>query len=361
LFSGQQTRNIYQLLVTLHGGTDGDVDVGTLEIGLEQSYAGKATDYKHLLDVIGLQDPDQGGLDGIVRRHIQTQLLLGVAEKIGRFATGGSEDVHDIAQAALAAADIQSTKAPLLDYAEHAGIYTEEAVYADAIPTGLHDPLDEYLKGGISQGEIFSLVGTPGAGKTSLLIHVGATALRAARRVLHVTTEISGIRVANRYDHSIRPADLAASVALGGKLWIRDVGDSDVTPLEIESFIRRELPDRPHCIIVDYADQLRSSKSYDEKRHELNRVYMELRQLSKRLKVPIFTATQATRGAMGKRIIGMEDIAESFDIARIADVLVSINPYEDTNIVGLKVIKARRRSTRPMFDVEVDYENCRVR
>jgi replicative DNA helicase len=365
LFSGPITKAVYQAIVTMQGTSPGDIGFDTLAMAMDQYQPEKAKEWRHVLAVMEGADVDAAGVSGIVRKHVQTQRLLDVAEKIGRYATGGQIDLHGLAQEVDLVAALDIAESVVLDYSVHAGIHTEDVVYAGARPLGLTPEIDDFLKGGVVAGELLSFVGTPGAGKTALLINVGASAFRAGAKVLHVTTEIAGDRVANRYDLAMGGTDtLTSSVATalqsGGRLLIRDVGGADVSPFELESFIRRDAKGID-LLVVDYADELKSSRSYQEKRHELNRVYKELRQVAKRLVVPVVTATQATRGAMSKRIIGLEDIAESFDIARIADILISINPYEEQrSLVGLKVIKARRRSTRPMWDVEIDYDNCRV-
>jgi replicative DNA helicase len=80
----------------------------------------------------------------------------------------------------------------------------------------------------------------------------------------------------------------------------------------------------PDAIIIDYGDILKSSRSYNDKRHEEGSIFEELRGLAVDLKLPVVTATQANRGALEKRIVTMADIAESFEKAKIADVIIAL-------------------------------------
>jgi len=370
-WSSPVTRNIYKTICKLQdtsSGGDGEISFDVLTAALEQA-GHSGNDYSYIMEIIGGQTPHNAGLRGVVTRHVQTQMLLTCGEEIGRYASGAAVDLHDLAAKVAEAADFDLVQGVVVDYGTHAGVYDDGALAEGAVPLGFALVVDEYFKGGIAPGELLSFLSWPGGGKTTFLVNAGAGAFLAHKRVLHVTTEIHAPRVASRYDSCIAPfcapgeefKDFVKSlVAAGSRLWIKDVSDTAVTAAALESFIRRELPDRPHVLVVDYADELLSSRKYEEKRHELALVYKELRQLAARLGIPIFTATQATREALKKRSAELEDVAESFGIARVADHLLAINPQENVGEVILKVIKSRRRSSRPPWLLAVDYDACRV-
>lgn len=365
-WSSAPTRNIYKAICKLQESGPGHLDFDVLGTALQQAgHTGQ--DYDYILEVMGGQDAAATGLRAVVVRHVQTQMLLAVGEEIGRFASGAPCDLHTLSAQVAEAADFDLVQGVVVDYGTHAGVYDDGALAAGAVPLGFALVVDEYFKGGIAPGELLSFLSWPGGGKTTFLINSGAGAFLARRRVLHVTTEIHAPRVASRYDLALAPfcpvgEDFKTFVKgltdEGSRLWIKDVSDTAVTPAALESFIRRELPDRPHVLVVDYADELLSSRKYEEKRHELALVYKELRQLGARLGIPVFTATQATREALRRRQAELEDVAESFGIARVADHLLSINTQEGERGVHLKVIKSRRRSSRPMWLMDVDYDNC---
>lgn len=367
-WSSAPTRNIYKAICKLQESGPGTLDFDVLGLALQQAgHTGQ--DYDYILEVMGGQDAAATGLRAVVVRHVQTQMLLAVGEEIGRFASGAPCDLHTLAGQVAEAADFDLVQGVVVDYGTHAGVYDDGALAAGAVPLGFALVVDEYFKGGIAPGELLSFLSWPGGGKTTFLVNSGAGAFLAHKRVLHVTTEIHGPRVASRYDSALAafcPVDMEfkqfvqACIAGGSRLYIKDVSDTAVTPAALESFIRRELPDKPHVLVVDYADELLSSRKYEEKRHELSLVYKELRQLASRLGVPVLTATQATREALKKRDAELEDCAESFGIARITDHILSVNPQENTDEVVLKVVKSRRRSSRPKWLLTADYDNCRV-
>ena len=364
------TKNIYRAICKIHDGSDGGqtIDFDVLSAALQQAgHSGQ--EYEYTLEVMGGQPATAAGLRAVVVRHVQTQMLLSVGEEIGRYASGAACDLHTLAAQVAEAADFDLVQGVVVDYGTHAGVYDDGALAEGAVPLGFALVVDEYFKGGIAPGELLSFLSWPGGGKTTFLINAGAGAFLAHKRVLHITTEIHAARVASRYDSCIAPfcpvgeefKDFVKSLIMAGsRLWVKDVSDTSVTAGALESFIRRELPDRPHVLVVDYGDEVVSSRRFEERRHELALVYRELRQLGARLGIPVFTATQATREALKKRSAELEDVSESFGIARVSDHLLSINTQENSSEVVLKVIKSRRRSARPSWLMHVDYDNCRV-
>ncbi len=51
----------------------------------------------------------------------------------------------------------------------------------------------------------------------------------------------------------------------------------------------------PDVLIVDYADIMRSSNKYNERRFELELIYQELRNIAIQFNIPVITATQLNR------------------------------------------------------------------
>lgn len=367
-WSSAPTRNIYKAICKLQESGPGVLDFDVLGLALQQAgHTGQ--DYDYILEVMGGQDAGATGLRAVVIKHVQTQMLLAVGEEIGRFASGAPCDLHTLSAAVAEAADFDLVQGTVLDYTTYAGVYDENTLADGAVPLGFAQVVDEYFRGGVAPGELLTFLSWPGGGKTTFLLQCGAHAFLAHKRVLHVTTEIHAARVASRYDAALAafcPVDMEFKpfirdlIAGGSRLYIKDVSDTSATPAAIESFIRRELPERPHVLVLDYCDELTSSRRYDERRHELALVYKELRQVGARLNIPVFTATQSTREALKKHSAELEDIAESFGVARVADHVLSINQQEGTSEVVLKVVKSRRRSARPKWLLAVDYDNCSI-
>jgi len=226
--------------------------------------------------------------------------------------------------------------------------------------------MDQWFKGGIASGELLSFIAPTSGGKSMLLLNVGAYSLLRGRKVLHVTTEENGPKCANRYDAIIAAKTLRGMPSIheaydnGGRLWIRDISEYDVTPRALESTVRRDIGETPDVLVMDYADELVSSRRFNEKRHELTLIYKELRQVAGRLGIPVITATQANRQALMKEKVTLAEVAESFGIVRKADHIIGINYIEAESYMILQVLKSRRKARKPTWEVMVDQETGNV-
>ena len=113
----------------------------------------------------------------------------------------------------------------------------------------------------------------------------------------------------------------------------------------------------PSLIIIDYADIMKSSKSYDSIRHELMLVYEELRQLSQDFSLPIWTASQSNRSGSGADIVGLENMSEAYGKAMVADVVITISRKPEEKSSGFaRIFVAKNRAGRDglIFPVKID-------
>ena len=121
---------------------------------------------------------------------------------------------------------------------------------------------------------------------------------------------------------------------------------------------------RPKAIIIDYADIMRSSRTFDSLRHELKLVYEELRNLAMELNLPIWTASQANREASGAEVVGLENMSEAYGKAMVADVVVSISrkPSEKADGSG-RLFVAKNRAGRDgiLFPIHIDTSQSRIK
>ena len=124
------------------------------------------------------------------------------------------------------------------------------------------------------------VIAPTGAGKSMVLVHLGAQALKEGKNVLHYTLELADTVVANRYDSAITEIELNNLVAfkekiydevkdITGKLIIKEFPTRSATIHTIKNHIdrlRRHGFD-PDMIIVDYGDLIKPEGSgKDEKR-----------------------------------------------------------------------------------------------
>lgn len=241
-----------------------------------------------------------------------------------------------------------------------------------ACPTGMAK-LDakDILRGGLGRGEIGVVTANTGVGKSHWLVAMGANAMRVGKNVLHYTFELTEHAVGLRYDANLcdvpsnevqdrkeEVLEKYKSMELG-RLIIKEYPTGSATAITIRNHVEKLMLKgfTPSIIIIDYADIMRSTKSYDSLRHELKLIYEELRNLAMDLNVPIWTASQANRDSAKSDIVGLENMSEAYGKAMVADVVISLSrkPTEKANGSGrLFVAKNRAGKDGIVFPINVD-------
>ena len=89
---------------------------------------------------------------------------------------------------------------------------------------------------------------------------------------------------------------------------------------------------KPDVVIVDYADLLRGHGQ--EKRHELEGIYEDLRGLAGEYELPVWTASQANRSALEEDVIDASKIAESYGKVMVADFIISLSRKVQDKLAG---------------------------
>jgi len=247
-----------------------------------------------------------------------------------------------------------------------------------ACPTGIkYLDKKDILNGGLGRGELGVVTANTGVGKSHFLVHIGCEAMRRGKNVIHYTFELSEKAVGIRYDSNLcnipsndvrdRKEDvfkIYENIDIG-RLIIKEYptgGPSVITlrnhieKLSLKSFI-------PNLIIVDYADIMRSTRKYDSMRHELKLIYEELRNLSMDMNIPIWTASQANRDSANSDIVGLENMAEAYGKAMVADVVISlsIKPAEKSTGMG-RLFIAKNRAGRDgiLYPMKIDTARSKI-
>jgi len=246
-------------------------------------------------------------------------------------------------------------------------------------PTGLAQiDKKDILNGGLGRGEIGVITAPTGVGKSHFLVHVGCEALKVGKNVIHYTFELSERAVGIRYDSNLcnipsndiverkdeviknyKDSDL-------GRLIIKEYPTGSATVMTIRNHIEKLLLKGfvPSLIVIDYADIMRSSRSYDSLRHELKLVYEELRNLAMDMNLPVWTASQANREASNASVVGLENMSEAYGKAMVADVVLSISrkPMEKATGEG-RLFIAKNRAGRDgiLFPIYLDTSMSKLR
>lgn len=239
-------------------------------------------------------------------------------------------------------------------------------------PTGL-DRIDsqDILRGGLGRGELGVVAANTGVGKSHFLVAMGCAAMLAGKNVIHYTFELSEHETGKRYDSHLchipsneiieRKKEVVNKyneMELG-KLIIKEYPTGSASVLTLRNHIEKLTLKgfRPSLVTVDYADVMKSSKSYDSLRHELKLIYTELRNLAVELNIPIWTASQANKDSSKSDVVGLENLGESYGKAQVADVVLSISrkPMEKSTGGG-RIFVAKNRAGRDglLFPINID-------
>src|SRR5690606_13619801 len=220
------------------------------------------------------------------------------------------------------------------------------------IPTGIKR-LDKILAGGSREGEIGLVMGTTGSGKSILTTNFGFAGAKAKFNVVIFPMEMPAHQVATRLDalwsgfrydqfkaYDFKPSELRAIESRLEKAKKRFKNRIQIVSMPVRSAdimsIRNALEDLkeehefiPDLIIMDSGDHLRSAdKTLDQFRLQQAEVYWNLKQLAEEDGYVIWSTVHAGR-EWADKIATAEATAESYDKARIADLVISINDPND--------------------------------
>lgn len=250
------------------------------------------------------------------------------------------------------------------------------------IPTFL-PRLNEILSGGAYPNKLYFIAAPPGFGKSIFLNNIGLAALKQGKNVYHITCEMGCTEVMSRYDCLISghpmidiigsPIEVIGSYVrnfmnehpesyLVVKEWPPGVLTKDMLSL----YIRRKIISsgkKPDLIIVDYADIMKSSIKNTERRSDLGTIYTQLKALSSEFQCPVWTASQINREGFKKTESDMSNLAESWEKAMIADLVLVVrqSPEElQRNKLRLYIAKFRSGESRKEIRCNCNYKYMKM-
>ena len=239
--------------------------------------------------------------------------------------------------------------------------------------------IDKITKGGLGQGELVVVVAPTGAGKSHVLVHLGAQALKQGKNVVHFTLELADTAVAQRYDACLTGFQLDDLInqkeavyeeikEIDGQLIVKEYPTKSVSPVTLKNHLEkiRQTEMEIDMIIVDYGDLLKSStvRKNSEKRHELESIYEELRGIGQEFGCPIVTASQTNRKGLNEEVITMESIAEAFNKCFVADLIISLSRTikdRNCNIARIFVAKNRNGPDGIVYSAFMDTSNVAIK
>ena len=237
--------------------------------------------------------------------------------------------------------------------------------------------IDDLTKGGLGSGELGVVIAPTGAGKSMVLVHLGAQALLEGKTVVHYTLELGPTVIASRYDSCLTGIPLSQLFSskegiyetvkdIEGQLIVKEYPTKSASPNVIRNHLERLLQRdiKPDLIIVDYADLLRPNVVRKEKRHELETIYEDLRGIAKEMSCPCYTASQTNRSGLNAEVITMESISEAFNKCFVADFIFSVSrTIEDKNNNGGRVFLAKNRNGPDglIYPIFMDTSNVKIK
>ena len=236
--------------------------------------------------------------------------------------------------------------------------------------------IDEITKGGIGAKELAVVIAPTGAGKSMVLVHLGAEALKLGKKVVHYTLELADTVVGIRYDSCLAKVDLRDIMDskeivkekiqdVSGKLIIKEYPTKSASTKSIKNHLEklRKQNILPDVVIVDYADLLRPITHGAEKRHDLEGIYEELRGMATEFECAFITASQTNRGGLNAEVITMESISEAFNKCFVADFIFSLSrtPQDkQANSGRIFIAKNRNGPDGLVFPAAVDWATVSI-
>ena len=315
-------------------------------------------------------------LDSLTEFVRQQHLKQGIMSAAQLVQTGGddvNQRVENVLSEALAERiDIFDPGTFLID-TERGLKFLDET--EDSFPTGIEE-LDRRDLGPIRKG-LHLFVAPPKRGKSWWLIHLGRRSVMAGHKVCHVTLEMSESLTAQRYYqafHSISKRndplyrreiveapgttdfedldevpvqaamsfddpDIREKIAYRSdhykmrNIVIKEFPTGSLTVPDLEGYLNSLINVRfkPDLLIIDYVDLMHlSSNNY---RHDLGKLYKDVRGLAVKYNIAIATASQSNRS--GIRKTDESTIAEDFSKLATADTVIMYNQTEMERRFGL--------------------------
>lgn len=264
-------------------------------------------------------------------------LKLAMAQAIDDIEEGKLDDIdRNISQALRVGVTANTTIRLVRDV----DLWMDAAAQAEKISTGFYH-VDQMLEGGLNRGEVGVIIAPPNYGKTMSLVNIGegAAASNNHHKVNHWTLEVSKEITSKRYAarmtfewlnknrldaYRARFLSQADRLLHGSDIDIYGAAPGTVSITDIRRYLdllqRTDFP--VDVLIIDYADEMKMPRGENSfERHGEN--YRQLKQLAIDYNIALWTASQSTRGSLRKLTIDLDDIAESFQKAARADVVLA--------------------------------------
>ena len=245
--------------------------------------------------------------------------------------------------------------------------YREEARII--VPTPWNK-FNDLMQGGLGNGDFGLIFGNPGGGKSWTLVALGGYAVKMGYNVLHYTLELGEDYVGRRYDAFFtgKPVDTLFKnrdkveeivKELPGQLIIKEYAPGQATINTIRAHIQKcsDLEFVPDLVIIDYVDLLSSKKRVQDRKGEIDDIYVSTKGLAKELQLPIWSVSQVNRAGAKDDVIEGDKAAGSYDKIMITDIAISLSRKKEDKVNGtgrFHIMKNRYGMDGMTFSVVAD-------
>ena len=350
-------------------------------------------EYKKITDIIATLNPEKINLEWLVEttekfckdRAIHNAILSGIQIIDGKDKKHTPEYLPDLLSDALSVSFDQKVGHDyLLETKERFDFYKkkEERLELDL------EFFNKITRGGIPSKTLNICLAGTGVGKTMFMTHLASSVLLQNKNVLYITLEMAEERIAERIDANLLNVGMSDLEELPYQMY-----ETKINKLQSKTtgqLIIKEYPTasahtghfknlmselalkksfKPDILFVDYLNICASARfkpganvnSYTY----IKAIAEELRGLAVEHDIPIFSATQTTRGGFISSDVGLEDTSESFGLPATADfmfALISSEELEEKNQIMVKQLKNRYNdpTLNRKFIVGVDRSKMRL-
>nr|BFD64829.1 hypothetical protein BdHM001_35100 [Bdellovibrio sp. HM001] len=302
-----------------------------------------------------------------------------------------SEAVKQLARINMTLSEIDDEPDTELTLDSIVGYLNDPRKVVERIPTGIQD-LDKELNGGLPKGGLHLALGDSNVGKTRFMIGViGTAALTRGKKVLHLnldgrndeplelyTSSLNDIDTNRIINRDLNSTDLKAisntREQYGKNLLIKNFGDKTVFAEDLWDYCEQVRTRFPFdVLIIDYIGVCGTRIKTSDIRERNMITHRMFRNFAKKFEVSVVTATQATRDAQqrmieaknkdggGRPLIRGTDIAEAYEIYRVAETCLTLNRTDDEknrNMLRVHVAKQRQGRTGKTVGLYTRYESC---
>ena len=364
-----------------------------LSIEINDSKDINEDEYKKITDIIATLNPEKINLEWLVEttekfckdRAIHNAILGGIQIIDGKDKKHTPEYLPEMLSDALSVSFDQKVGHDyLLETKERFEFYKkkEERLELDL------EFFNKITRGGIPSKTLNICLAGTGVGKTMFMTHLASSVLLQGKNVLYITLEMAEERIAERIDANLLNVGMSDLEELPyqmyetkinklqskttGQLIIKEYPTATAHTGHFKNLISElalKKSFKPDIVFVDYLNICASSRfksganvnSYTY----IKAIAEELRGLAVEHDIPIFSATQTTRGGYVSSDVGLEDTSESFGLPATADfmfALISSEELEEKNQIMVKQLKNRYNdpTLNRKFIVGVDRSKMRL-